>query len=76
MHLQTPVFTVAIIGIMMMVMALAAPPKVLALDTGQALEITVVPAASILAVAAASYLYYKNRGLVLSFLMSQVSGLI
>ena len=55
------IFTVTIIGIMMMVMALAAPPKALALDTGQALEITVVPAASILAVAAASYLYYKNR---------------
>ena len=54
-------FTVTIVGLMIMVMALAAPPKVLALDTGQTLEITVVPVASILAVAGASYLYYKNR---------------
>ena len=54
-------FTIHIIGLMIIVMALAAPPKVLALDTGQTLEVTLVPAASILAVAAASYLYYKNR---------------
>ncbi len=31
-------FTVHIIGLMIIVMALAAPPKVLALDTGQTLR--------------------------------------
>jgi opacity protein-like surface antigen len=58
---QNRTLTVIIIGLMIMVTALAAPPKVRALDTGQTLEITVVPAASFLAVAGAGYLYYKNR---------------
>ena len=43
-------FTVTIVGLMIIGLALAAPPKALALDTGQTLEITVVPVASILAV--------------------------
>jgi hypothetical protein len=37
------------------------PPRVVALDTGQTLEVTLVPIASVLTTAAAGYLYYKNR---------------
>jgi opacity protein-like surface antigen len=54
-------FTVTIVSLIIMALALAAPPQAPALDTGQTLEITVVPIVSILAVAGAGYLYYKNR---------------
>ncbi len=53
-------FAVTII-VFFIFLTFSCPPKVLALDTGQTLEVTVVPAASILGIAAAGYLYYKNR---------------
>lgn len=42
-------------------LALTSPPPALALSQGQNLEITVVPAVSAVALAAAGYLLYKNR---------------
>jgi opacity protein-like surface antigen len=42
-------------------LTLANPPRALALDTGQTLEVTVLPAAAVLGTALAGYLYYQNR---------------
>jgi opacity protein-like surface antigen len=49
-----------IIGLIMF-LALSAPPPALALSSGTALELTVLPVGIVLGTAAAGYLYYKNR---------------
>jgi opacity protein-like surface antigen len=54
-------FALNILILSIVAASFVSPPKVAALDTGQTLEVTLVPVASVLTVAAAGYLYYKNR---------------